>query len=408
MFKKEVLDRFLRYAVIDTMSDPDKAETIHPSTEGQWDLLKLLEKELREMGISDIELDAHGYLLARIPANKEGLEALAFNAHVDTSSDVEGNHVNPQVIEKYDGNDIVLSNGLVIKKDDNPELKQYEGTTIVTSDGTSLLGCDDKGGVAEIMTAVSFVMTHPEVKHGEIEILFSPDEETGYGLSFFDPSKLHCTGFYTVDGGERFVVETECFNAATVRVSFEGVSYHLGSARGRMVNAVTLASAFINMLPQAESPEATDNRFGYYCPFSVTGGITSSEVVLMLRDFDYDNLKRRIETVKSIARTVEQVYPGSKANVLDKITYLNMAEASKKNPKAVDLLFKAGKELGQPLREEIIRGGTDGARIAESGIPTPNIYDGGHNFHSLFEWAAVDCMNDSVNLIVEIIRQWAK
>ncbi len=406
MFKKEVLERFLRYVQIDTMSNPDVAGEIHPSTEGQWNLLRLLEKELKELGVNDTALDEHGYLLAKIPANTDNAETIAFNAHVDTSSDVEGNHVKPQVIESYDGKDIVL-NGITIKASDNPQLQQYIGSQIVTSDGTTLLGCDDKGGVAEIMTAISYIMTHPEVKHGAIEVLFSPDEETGTGLSFFDPKKLSCSAFYTVDGGERFVVETECFNAASVKIDFQGISYHLGSARGRMVNAVTMACAFVNMLPQAESPEATDDRYGYYCPFEITGGVTSASVVLMLRDFDFDNLLRRIDTVKSIASVIESIYPGAKTKVEYGITYRNMAEASKKNPKALELMFKAGKELGQDLRQEIIRGGTDGAAIAQHGIPTPNIYDGGHNFHSLYEWAAVDCMNDAVKLVVEIIKQWA-
>ena len=408
MFKTEVLERFLRYVVIDTMSDESLAEKIHPSTEGQWDLLRLLEKELKDIGITDIELDEHGYLLARLQATDSSLPTIAFSSHVDTADDVDGNHVKPRVIEKYDGKDIVLNSNYTIEASKNPELAKYVGTSIVVSDGNTLLGCDDKGGVAEIMTAVSYLAKHPEIKHGEVEILFSPDEETGFGMHFFDAKKLHSKAFYTVDGGERYYVELECFNAATVKVHFSGVSYHLGAARGRMVNALTMAASFINALPQAESPEATDGRYGYYCAQQANGNATEMDVTVYLRDFDYDNLLRRIEVLKSIAKAIEGIYHGGKVTVDDKISYLNMGEAAKKNPKAVEAIFEAGKVLGQPLKTEIIRGVTDGSRIAEmAGIPCPNLYTGGHNYHSRFEWAAVDAMSDCTALIVEIVKQWA-
>ncbi|MCF0261901.1 MAG: peptidase T [Sphaerochaetaceae bacterium] len=408
MFKTEVLERFLRYVVIDTMSDESLAEKIHPSTEGQWDLLRLLEKELKDIGITDIELDEHGYLLARLQATDSSLPTIAFSSHVDTADDVDGNHVKPRVIENYDGKDIVLNSNYTIEASKNPELAKYVGTSIVVSDGNTLLGCDDKGGVAEIMTAVSYLAKHPEIKHGEVEILFSPDEETGFGMHFFDAKKLHSKAFYTVDGGERYYVELECFNAATVKVHFSGVSYHLGAARGRMVNALTMAASFINALPQAESPEATDGRYGYYCAQQANGNATEMDVTVYLRDFDYDNLLRRIEVLKSIAKAIEGIYHGGKVTVDDKISYLNMGEAAKKNPKAVEAIFEAGKVLGQPLKTEIIRGGTDGSRIAEmAGIPCPNLYTGGHNYHSRFEWAAVDAMSDCTALIVEIVKQWA-
>ena len=408
MFKTEVLERFLRYVVIDTMSDESLAEKIHPSTEGQWDLLRLLEKELKDIGITDIELDEHGYLLARLQATDSSLPTIAFSSHVDTADDVDGNHVKPRVIEKYDGKDIVLNSNYTIEASKNPELAKYVGTSLVVSDGNTLLGCDDKGGVAEIMTAVSYLAKHPEIKHGEVEILFSPDEETGFGMHFFDAKKLHSKAFYTVDGGERYYVELECFNAATVKVHFSGVSYHLGAARGRMVNALTMAASFSNALPQAESPEATDGRYGYYCAQQANGNATEMDVTVYLRDFDYDNLLRRIEVLKSIAKAIEGIYHGGKVTVDDKISYLNMGEAAKKNPKAVEAIFEAGKVLGQPLKTEIIRGGTDGSRIAEmAGIPCPNLYTGGHNYHSRFEWAAVDAMSDCTALIVEIVKQWA-
>ena len=408
MFKEEVLERFLRYTVIDTMSDESVADKKHPSTEGQWDLLRLLEKELRGMGLTDVELDGHGYLLARVPATDKGLAAIAFSSHVDTADDVEGNHVHP-VVNDYKGGDIVLKNGLVLEVSKNPDLEQYKGSKIITSEGDTLLGCDDKGGISEIMTAVSYLVKHPEIRHGEIEILFSPDEETGFGMDFFDAKRLHSKAFYTVDGGERYSVELECFNAATVKVHFSGVSFHLGAARGRMVNALTMAASFISALPQAESPEATDGRYGYYCAQQASGNATDMDVTLYLRDFDYDNLLRRIEVLKSLGSAIEALYIGGKVTVDAKISYLNMGEEAKKSPKAVDAIFAAGKALGQPLEKQIIRGGTDGSRIAQMAqIPCPNLYTGGYNYHSRYEWAALDAMNDSVALIIGIIRQWAE
>lgn len=408
MYKQEVLDRFLRYVQVDTMSDESIADKKHPSTPGQWDLLRMLEGELKGLGLKDVVLDEYGYLLARLDATEQGLPSIAFCSHVDTADDVEGNHVRPRVVENYDGKDIKLNAEYSIIAADNPELARYVGSTIITSSGDTLLGCDDKGGVAEIMTAVSYLVKHPEIKHGEIEILFSPDEETGCGMDFFDASRLNAKALYTVDGGTRYEVELECFNAATVKVHFSGVSYHLGAARGRMVNALTMASAFINAIPQAESPEATDGRYGYYCAQSASGNATDMDVTVYLRDFDYDGLLRRIEVLQSLGKTVELLYAGGKVSVDSKISYLNMGEAAKKDPWAVEAIFKAGKALGQPLHTEIIRGGTDGSRIAQiKGIACPNLYTGGHNYHSRFEWAALDAMNDSVSLIIEIARQWA-
>ena len=407
MFKQEILERFLRYVVVDTQSIEPLAETKHPSFEGEWDLLKLLEKELRELGLSDVSLDGHGYLLARVPATAAELPCIAFSAHVDTADDVAGNGVKP-VVNDYEGGDLILKNGLVIAADSNPELAKYAGSKIITSEGDTLLGCDDKGGVAEIMTAISYLVSHPEIRHGEIEILFSPDEETGFGMDFFDAKRLHAKAFYTVDGGERYSVELECFNAATVKVHFTGVAYHLGAARGRMVNALTMAAAFISAVPQAESPEATDGYYGYYCAQTASGNATDFDVTFYLRDFDYDNLLRRIDVLKKLGSAIEALYNGGKVTVQEKISYLNMGEAAKKSHKAVDAIFKAGEVLGQPLVKQIIRGGTDGSRIAEmAGIPCPNLYTGGHNYHSLTEWAALDAMNDACALIVEIIKQWA-
>ena len=408
MFKKEVLERFLRYAVINTMSDEHLAERIHPSTEGQWELLRLLEKELKAMAIEDVTLDEHGYLIGHMKGNCPNLPTIGFCAHVDTAHDVMGNNVKPRVIEQYDGNDIKLNDSYTICVKDNKELLSYIGTTLVVTDGNTLLGSDDKAGVAEIMTALNYLSQHKEIKHGEIEILFSPDEETGFGMDFLNMDKIRAQAMYTVDGGTRYEIESECFNAATVKVSFQGVSYHLGAARGRYVNAITMAAAFINSLPQNESPEATDGRYGYYSAQEITGTGNVANVTVYLRDFDYSRLEQRIEALKVLGRTIEMLFYGGKVTVEAKISSLNMGEAASKNPKAIEVIEKAGKVLNQNLHMEIIRGGTDGARIAQAkGIPCPNIYTGGHNLHSQLEWASVDGMNDAVQLIVEIIKMWA-
>lgn len=408
MFKKEVVERFLRYAVVDTQSNEEIAEKVHPSFEGEWDLLRMLEKELLGFGLKDVTLDKNGYLLARVPSNCDGLPAVAFSAHIDTAQGVVGNGVKPRLIEKYDGKDIKLNSERTITVAENPELSQYKDTSLIVTDGTTLLGSDDKAGVAEIMSAVHYFVEHPEEKHGEIEILFSPDEETGYGMDFFDPNQLHCQALYTVDGGSRYEIEAECFNAASAIVTFKGVLFHLGSARGRMVNAVKVASAFVDALPQAESPEATDERYGYYCPHNFNGSVGEVQLHLVIRDFDYDGLMRRLDVVKQMAKTFEAIYPGVSISVDTKISYRNMIEAARKRPKALDAVFAAGKKLGQPLVSKLIRGGTDGARIAETGIACPNLYTGGHNLHSVYEWASVEAMNESTQLVCEIIRQWTK
>ena len=407
MMKKRLLERFLDYAGTDTMSNQQVAAQKHPSTEGQWVLLRKLERELREMGVEDVSLDNYGYLLARIPANTEKGGTVAFSAHVDTSSDVEGNGVRPQVIPSYDGKDIELKNNTVIRVAENPDLEKCKGQTLVTSDGTTLLGADDKSGLAEIMTAVQFLLENPQVKHPEIELLFSPDEETGFGMDFFDVSRLGCKALYTVDGGRKGEIEAECFNAGSVRVRVTGVPRHLGEARGKFVNAITVLSSLINALPQSESPEATDGYYGYYCVHVISGNTAKAEAEILVRDFDYDCLKRRIAVIENLARVQEQVYEGAEIEVEPVISYLNMKKYSEEQPKALEAVFRAGEALGQPLELKAIRGGTDGARIADMmHIPCPNIYSGAHNMHSYTEWVSLDTMYDAFNLILGIAEQW--
>lgn len=406
--EKNILDRFLRYTAVDTMSDSDAVAVRHPSTDGQMDLLRMLKKELLGLGVEDVVLDDNGIVCANIKASKEGLPSLGFMAHVDTASDCNGNQVKARVIESYQGDDIKLNSKITLDVAGNPELLKYKGETIIVTDGTSLLGADDKAGIAEIMAAIQLLMEDSSIEHGPIQVFFTSDEETGCGMDCFPMERFHSDACYTLDGGRRYCIESECFNAASVDLCFQGVPTHLGSAKSKMVNAVTMASAFVSALPQAESPEGTDSRDGYYCPYSMEGNTEQVTLHMVLRDFDYDRLLERIEVVKNLASVIEKMYKGGCVTAESKISYRNMFEACQKQPKAMDLLFAAGRNLKMPLFIEVIRGGTDGARLAEKGIPCPNIFTGGDNYHSLKEWAALPAMVDAVNLIVEIIRCWAK
>jgi len=407
--EKSILDRFLRYVQIDTQSDhhnPGK-----PTTPGQWDLLRMLEKELSAIGITDVDLDQYGYLIARMPSTlPEGRKApvIGFMAHVDTAADMCGKNVKPHVIEQYDGNDIPLGGEWVLSPDSNPELLKYVGQTLITTDGTTLLGADDKAGAAEIMAAAEYLMNHPEIEHGEVELIFTPDEETGTGMDLFPVSKLNSRCCYTMDGGERGTVDAECFNAAKVEISFTGVMYHLGAARGRMVNAVTMAGSFLASLPQAESPEATDGRYGYYCPLEITGTAESAKLTLYLRDFEIDEIERRRKVLDSVAAAMENIYQGGKVVIDFKMQYLNMREYISKDPLIMEKLEKAAANIGIIVSNEIIRGGTDGARLCAMGIPTPNIFTGGHNYHSRYEWAALPVMTEAARLIGELTVLWGK
>jgi len=404
--KNDLKTNFLKYTVVDTMSDEKLAETKHPSTINQLNLINLLKEDLEKIGLSDISIGDEGVLIAHIPATVENAPCIGLMAHVDTADDVEGNGVKPQVIEKYDGNNIKLINAdRVIRVEDNPELINYIDSTIFTSDGTTLLGADDKAGVSEIMAIAKLLVNNKDIEHGEVEIIFTCDEETGCGMDAFPYDRIHCDYCYTIDGGTRYEIESECFNACKVNIDFKGVSYHLGAARGKMVNALTMATTFVNNLPQVESPEATDNRYGYYCPLELNATNDEAHLVVYLRDFELSEIERREEVLKSLALMVEQLYPDGSVSLNTKRQYYNMREISKKNPKVLNSIYEAGKRLKQPLFESPIRGGTDGARMAnEKGIPCPNIYTGGHNYHSYYEWCALDAMEDAVKLILEILK----
>lgn len=431
--KEQVLDRFVRYAKIDTTSDRHIEEI--PSTPGQWDLLNLLKKELLELGIGEVTLNSNGYLIVKVPARGTSDRAnsdrdtssrgssdinssagglsdntsqttIGLMAHVDTASDVSGKNVKPQVFENYQGGDLSIGNGLVLKADENPMLAESIGDTIITSDGTTLLGADDKAGVAEIMTALTWLMDHPEVSHGPLEIIFTPDEETGKGMNLFPLDSLEAECCYTFDGGERGTIEDECFTAYAARVLFTGNVVHLGIARGKLVNAVTMASHYVSMLPQNESPEATDGRYGYYAPFEVRGDLEKAELSVYLRDFESDGMERRLKVLQQLADAVEAVFPGGKVKVEIKRLYTNMRDHIDKEPRIMEMLEEAIRRTGVEPERKIIRGGTDGSRLSEMGIPTPNVFTGGYNFHSRLEWASLNTMVEAAETAINLIRLW--
>lgn len=408
-FQDELLERFTRYVRIHTTSDSEKAATQRPSTPGQWDLLNLLKSELKELGVEDLSLDSKGYLIARIPSNvKQDVPSVGFMAHVDTSSDAPGRDVNPLVHRNYNGGDIQLTEDICIKTEENPDLLLYKDETIISSDGSTLLGADDKAGVAEIMTAVSFMQKHPEWKHGPVEVIFTPDEETGHGMDDFPLDSLQSSFCYTMDAGAEGEMEYECYYAWKADIRFKGRVIHPGFARGKLVNALTMGAAFISMLPRNESPEATDGRFGNYWPHSFSGSLEEAHLQVFLRDFDRQGMERRLQAVRSFAAAVEAAFPGGTVEVKEEKQYLNMREGIEKEPRLMEYLENALKVHGiEPLKHPI-RGGTDGSRLTEMGIPAPNIFTGGHNFHSRSEWVALPAMERACRVLLSLLEEWVK
>lgn len=407
IIEEQVQERFLRYVKIWTTSDRALAEEKTPSTERQFDLLNLLEKEMKEIGITDIFFNEKGYLIGRIPANAEA-DTIGFMAHVDTASDAPGKDVKPQLHKNYDGAVINLKDSLKIDPEEDSDLNLYIGKTVITTDGTTLLGADDKAGIAEIMTAASIIMSNSEIKHGEIELVFTPDEETGSGMDNFPKEELHSKACYTMDGGDEGELEDECYYAYGAKVSFDGVVIHPGYARGKLVNAVTMASAFVSMLPRNESPEATDQRYGNFWAQSISGSLEKAEVIIMMRSFDSDDIQRRVKALDSFAAAVEAAFPGGRITVETKKQYVNMKEKLDQSPEVMKNVEKAFELSEVVAHKKVIRGGTDGSRLTEMGIPTPNIFAGGHNFHSRREWVGVPAMVKATRIILNLVETWVK
>ncbi len=405
VFNDSLRDRFIRYTTYDTMSDASKAESVRPSTPGQEVLLLALKKELEEMGL-ETYYGSEKVVMGKLRGNS-GEKAIGFMAHVDTADDCPGNGVRAKVWKNYDGGRIVLEGGTVLDPEKDKDLLLYKGGEIITSDGTTLLGSDDKAGVAIIMEMLGYFVSNPDVKRPDIEVYFTPDEETGCGMDSFPYERLESRCCYTVDGGREGELETECFNAATVTIKIHGVSIHLGDARGKLVNAVTVGAQIVSALPQAESPEATDGRYGYYCPLVFNGAGEEAELEVYIRDFDREKFEKKIENTERIAKAVAELY-GAEVDIKTKVSYRNMAEVNRNDSSSTDAVYKAAEKLGIPLQDTLIRGGTDGARLAETGVAAPNLFTGGHNLHSRSEWVAVDAMNRSTNLCIGIARYWSE
>ncbi len=407
-YTPSLVERFIRYAKMATTSDRH-IEAI-PSTPVQWELSRLLADELKALGVTDLSLDEHCYLIARIPASpgREAVPSIGLMAHVDTASDVSGTNVKPRLLEAYDGKTIRLDEAgtWLLDPAENPDLSEHLGDSLIVTDGTTLLGADDKAGVAEIMTTVDLLLKHPEIQHGPLEIIFTPDEETGKGMNLFPLKSLRSVACYTVDGGKAGEVEAECFTAYAAHLEFKGRSIHIGAARGKLANAVAMAGSFIGMLPRSESPEATDGWYGYYCPLEVSGGIEKASLDVFLRDFKREGMDRRIETIHAIAKAVEAQFPLGSVEVTINKQYINMREKLDERPEVLSRVMEAATRAGAEPFIKPIRGGTDGARLTEMGIPTPNIFTGGYNYHSRYEWASVSDMALAVETLVELVKLW--
>lgn len=403
-----LVERFVSYVRTPTTSDRHIDDI--PSTPEQWVLAHTLQSELQRIGVPEVTLDDHCYLVGRLPASRgcESKPCIGFMAHLDTASDVSGTGVNPRVVEGYDGRAIQLSPEWVLDPLDHEELTAHHGDTLVVTDGTTLLGADDKAGIAEIMTAMEFLIQHPEIEHGPVEIIFTPDEETGKGMSRFPVQSLKSAACYTIDGGKSPEVEAECFTAYSVRAEFTGKAIHIGSARGKLANAASMAASFVSMLPRSESPESTDGWYGYYCPIEISGGIEHAVADVYLRDFTDEGMSRRIDVVKALARAVEGQFPLGNVHLDIKKQYLNMRHKMDERPEVLAKLVSAVTRAGAEAEITPIRGGTDGSRLTEMGIPTPNIFTGGHNAHSRFEWASVAEMALAVDTIIELVQLWSE
>jgi tripeptide aminopeptidase len=404
---EDAAERFLRYVQIDTQSDED-SET-YPSTEKQLDLLRLLVDELKEAGLADAAIDEHGYVTATLaPTVDHDVPAIAFFAHVDTAREASGAGVKPQRI-RYDGGEITLGDsGQVIRPSESPQLEQHAGHELITTDGTTLLGADDKSGVAEIVAAVAYLQAHPEIPHGPVKVAFNPDEEVGRGVIHFPVDSFGVVAAYTVDGPGAGEVQSETFSGAQVRMYIRGRSIHPGLAKGELVNAIKLAAAIIEKLPKdSRSPETTEEREGYVHPVVISGDSSEVELRFIVRDFENDLLDEHIEFLRGIAAEVAASDERCSIEVESRIQYRNMRDTLEQHPEIVAHLEEAVRRIGLEPKRTAIRGGTDGSALTEMGLPTPNIFTGGHDAHSEREWICVEDMGLAAATIIELAKLWA-
>ena len=399
-----VTDRFLGYVKFGTQSD--ELTNLTPSTPGQMIFAQALEKELQNLGLKEITLDDNGYLMATLPGNTDKkVPTVGFIAHLDTSPDMSGRHVNPRIVENYDGGDITLDpdGGVVLSPESFPELKDYVGQSLIVTDGKTLLGADDKAGVAEIITAVEYLMQHPEIKHGDIRIGFNPDEEIGLGAHKFDVKLFNADFAYTMDGGAIGELEYENFNAASAKVVFKGRNVHPGYAKHKMINSIRIANQFSIMLPRWETPEHTEDYEGFYHLIGFEGTVEESILTYIIRDHDMDRFQRRKKELEHLVRKINNEFPGC-ATIEIKDQYYNMREKIEPVMYVIDIAKQAMIDAGVTPKVQPIRGGTDGAQLSFKGLPCPNIFAGGLNFHGRYEYVPIPSMEKAVDVIVEICK----
>lgn len=408
MKKQEIIERFISYITIDTESDPNSDTT--PSSKKQWDLAHKLHQELIDMGMSDVTIDEHAYIMATLPSNVDHeTPTIGFISHFDSTPDFTGKDVKPQIIEDYDGGDIPLKGSdLVLSPEYFDDLKQYKGQTIITTDGTTLLAADDKAGITEIMTAMKHMLENPEIKHGTIKVGFTPDEEIGRGAHKFDVEKFGADWAYTMDGSQIGELEYENFNAAGAVVTFHGKIVHPGYAKGKMINSMYVAQEFIDSLPRMETPEHTEDYQGFFHLHNMKGAVEKSELQYIIRDHDKGHFEARKEVMLNLVNTLNEQYDREAVSIEIKDQYLNMREKVEPVMHIVDVAEQAMKDLGITPLIKPIRGGTDGSQLSYMGLPCPNIFAGGHNFHGPYEYVPVESMIKATEVIVRIAELVAK
>ncbi|AMC10079.1 peptidase T [Lutibacter profundi] len=402
---QNITDRFVKYITIDTQSDPENSA--FPSTEKQWDLARILVDELQEIGMQNVTLDDNCYVMATLPSNVDfKVPTIGFISHIDTSPDYSGTNVNPQFHPNYNGEDIILNKekNIILSPSYFEDLLLYKGKTLITTDGTTLLGADDKAGIAEIVTAMEYLIKHPEIKHGKIRVAFTPDEEVGKGAGMFDVKKFGADWAYTMDGSQVGELEYENFNAAGAKVTINGKIVHPGYAKGKMINSMLIANDFIAALPKDEVPEKTEGYEGFYHLYAMKGEVEKTELQYIIRDHDLKLFQERKETFQKVADDLNKKIGSTTVEVEIKDQYFNMREKIEPVMHIVDIAEEAMKQLGIKPLIKAIRGGTDGSQLSYKGLPCPNIFAGGHNFHGRYEYVAVESMQLATDVIVKIAQ----
>ena len=404
----ELKERFLKYVAINTRSD-ENSETF-PSTAAEWDLLNALVEEMKLLGLEDVAIDKYGYAMGTIPATKgkEGAPVIGFLAHVDTSPDMSGENVRPRIIESYDGKDIVLNNALTMKVADFPELTKFIGHTLIHTDGTTLHGADDKAGIAEIMTAAEYLMAHPEIEHGKIRIGFTPDEEIGRGVDFFDVKAFGADFAYTMDGGYEGELEYENFNAAGAKIAIQGRNVHPGYAKNKMINSIEVACELNSLIPAVERPQFTEGYEGFYHCIGLNGTVENATISYIIRDHDFEKFEKKKSWMYDVVGMLNNKYGQGTLTLTLKAQYYNMRKMVEPHPQVIDIALAAMRDADVEPIVRPIRGGTDGARLSFMGLPCPNIFAGGMNFHGKFEYCSLNSMEKSVKVIINIAKRWAE